>query len=68
MYVGTIVHQGTEKSVVVVCVYSGKLPATIYIGTRPNLETPCNSKISGGTFWGFFEILAENGENTKFLI
>ena len=33
-----------------VCVCSGKLPATIYIGTGPKFDTTCISKMSRGIF------------------
>ena len=34
-----------------VCVCSGKLPATIFIGTGPNLDTTCISKMSRFTLF-----------------
>ena len=48
-------YTGVLKCPLCVCVF--KLPATIFIGTGPNLDTTCISKMSRGTFLDFFEIL-----------
>ena len=53
-----IAYQGTKKSVCVcmyVCMCSDKLPAAIFIGMGPNLDTPCISKMSRGTFLDFLK-------------